>query len=138
MGLLDALTQQVLGEIGGGSASHGNMVGAALEMIQQHGGIGGLAQVFEQKGMGAAMSSWISTGPNPPVTGAQVSNVLGSGQIGALAQKLGITPQIAAATLAAVLPTLIDKLKPNGQIPAQDPTAGGGLLGGLLKGIGMG
>ncbi len=135
MGLLDQLTQQVLGEVGG-SAHAESAVKAGMDLLQQHGGIAGLAQVFQQKGLGSMMSSWIGTGPNPPITADQLSSVLGSGQLGALAQKFGIPPQAAAGALAAVLPTLIDKLTPQGQIPAQE--SGGGLLGGLLKNLGMG
>ncbi|MGE5232651.1 MAG: YidB family protein [Acidobacteriota bacterium] len=135
MGLMEQLTQQVLGEVGGGP-HHEGAVQAAMDLLQQHGGIAGLAQVFQQKGLGSMMSSWISTGPNPAITGDQLSGVLGSGQLGALAQKFGIPPQAAAGALAAILPTLIDKLTPQGQIPQQE--AGGNLLGGLLKNLGMG
>ena len=113
MGLLDDLTKQVLGDTGG-AAGHADMIGAAMSLLNQHGGIAGLTQLFEQNGLGHMMSSWVSTGPNPPISPSQVQNVFGPGKIGDLAKSMGITPQVAATTLAAVLPSLIDRLTPNG------------------------
>src|SRR6187397_2693011 len=111
MGLLDELTSQVLGGggTGGGSApSTASVAEAVLGMMQGHGGLGGLAQVFQQKGMGEMMNQWVSTGPNPPMTADQAHSVFGPSQIGEIARKLGINPQMAAAAIAAVLPMIID------------------------------
>jgi len=36
-----------------------------------------LVETFIKKGLGSAMSSWISTGQNLPVTGDQIQQVLG-------------------------------------------------------------
>jgi uncharacterized protein YidB (DUF937 family) len=113
MGVLEELTSQVLSTTGGGQ-DHADMVGAAMNLLNQHGGVAGVAQMFEQHGLGNLMQSWVSNGPNPSVTPAQVSQVFGAGKIAEVAQSLGITPQAAAATLAATLPTIIDKLTPNG------------------------
>ena len=44
--------------------------------------------------------------------------MLGSGQIGEIAQQLGLTQGEAGSGLAQVLPQLIDKLTPTGQISA--------------------
>ena len=43
--------------------------------------------------------------------------MLGSGQVQALAQKLGISPELAGSTLSQLLPTVVDKLTPNGTVP---------------------
>ena len=51
-----------------------------------------------------------------PVSGDQVSGALGSANIAAMAQKLGINPQVASAGLAALLPVIIDQLTPKGQV----------------------
>ena len=63
------------------------------------------------------MSSWVSTGPNPPITSDQIHQVLGSDQVKALAAKAGINPDTAGSAIAALLPTLVDKLTPNGSVP---------------------
>ncbi len=100
---------------------------------QQTGGLHGLVQSFAQKGRGDIVSSWVSTGPNLPISGSQLPNVLGSDAINSLAQKAGVAPEAAGSMLAQVLPGLVDKLTPEGKIPQ----SGGLLEKGLdiLKGI---
>jgi len=123
MGLLDQLKQQVVNEVGG-STQHAGAVEAAMGLLQNAGGLSGLVQAFQQNGLGDMVSSWIKTGPNPPVSGQQVQQVFGSEQIGQLAEKVGVPPQMASSLVASVLPTLVDKLTPDGQIPQ----GGGSLL----------
>ena len=116
MSLLDELKQQVVNETGG-NTQHAGAVEAAMGLLQSSGGLSGLVQAFQQKGMGDMVSAWIKTGPNPPISGHQVQQVFGGDQIGQLAAKVGVPPQMASSLLASVLPTLIDKLTPEGQIP---------------------
>lgn len=93
------------------------LVHSAMEMIQnQPGGLAGLVQSFEQKGMGGLVQSWVSNGPNPPITSDQLTHVLGSDAVTNLAAKAGISPDQAGSQLAALLPGLIDKLTPNGHV----------------------
>lgn len=87
-------------------------------MIQNHpGGLSGLAQAFHQNGLGGLVNSWVGTGQNQACSSEQIQQVLGSGQVQALAQKLGISPDLAASTLSQLLPTVVDKLTPNGAVP---------------------
>lgn len=116
MGLLDNLENQALGKVLGGSSN--SLTSGLLQMIQnQPGGLQGLVQSFHDKGMGGLVSSWISSGPNPPISGDQVHQVLGSDQVKALAAKAGISPDVAGAAIAQILPGLVDKLTPNGSVP---------------------
>src|SRR5581483_3671411 len=119
MSFLDSLKDQVLGGLG----QHGDAARVAMDLVQQHGGIGGLAQQFHDKGLGGMISAWISNGPNPPISPDQLTQVLGSGKMGEMAQKLGVDPHMAATAIAAVLPTLIDKLTPDGHVPQSGPGA---------------
>ena len=116
MGLLDNLENHALGSVlGGGSNS---LASGLLQMIQnQPGGLQGLVQSFHDKGMGGLVSSWISSGPNPPISGDQVHQVLGSDQVKALAAKAGISSDVAGTAIAQILPGLVDKLTPNGSVP---------------------
>jgi uncharacterized protein YidB (DUF937 family) len=43
----------------------------------QSSGLQGLIQTFKGKGLGDAMSSWISMGENQPVSGDQIQHALG-------------------------------------------------------------
>jgi len=116
MGLLDSLENQALGSMLGSSANP--LAAGLLQMIQnQPGGLQGLVQSFQEKGMGGLVSQWVSTGPNPPISSDQVHQVLGSDQVKALAAKAGIDPNMAGSAIAQLLPTLVDKLTPNGAVP---------------------
>lgn len=128
MGIFDEVKNAGLsGLMGGGGAQQPamNLATGVLEMLggPQGGGLQGLVQMFSQKGLGHLVSSWISTGPNLPVSGDQIHSALGSDNVRALAQKAGIAPDKASSMLSEMLPMLVDKLTPNGQIPES-----GGLL----------
>lgn len=114
MGLLDNLGNQAAGT----EAGAGGLAGSLLQMIQnQPGGLSGLVQSFHDKGLGGLVSSWVSSGPNPAISPDQVTHVLGSDQVKELAAKAGINPEIASGAIAALLPSLVDKLTPNGAVP---------------------
>jgi uncharacterized protein YidB (DUF937 family) len=116
MGMFDSLENEALGNIL--SKSSNPLATELLHMIQnQPGGLQGLVQSFHDKGMGGLVSSWVSTGPNPPISADQVHEVLGSDQVKALAAKIGISPDAASGAIAQLLPGLVDKLTPNGSVP---------------------
>lgn len=116
MGLLDQL---------GGMLNQGgnnDFVGAITNLIDQQGGLGGLAQQLQNGGLGDIVSSWVGTGANLPVSAEALQQALGSEQISQIAARLGLSPDQAAGGLAQLLPQVVDKLTPNGQIET------GGLL----------
>lgn len=75
--------------------------------------LGGLVNQFQQGGMGEVVQSWISSGANLPVSAEQLQAVLGSDMVEQLAGKFGVD----ASQLADVLPQIVDKLTPGGQLP---------------------
>jgi uncharacterized protein YidB (DUF937 family) len=114
MGLLDNLESMAVSKVAGSNPE----AAGVLEMIQNHpGGINGLVESFHANGMSGLIASWTGTGANQPITAAQIQQVLGSEKVQAYAQKLGVSPETASATLAQLLPTVIDKLSPNGAVP---------------------
>ena len=116
MGLLDGLLENVLGI--GAQQSQGSMLQVALQVLEQNGGLPGIISKFEHGGMADQVGSWVGTGANMPISGAQLQEILGSGSMGEIAQRLGMSHGDASSGLAQVLPHLIDKLTPAGQIPA--------------------
>ena len=127
MGLLDELlaagaaAASGAGTGGGAGVPHADVASAVLDMLgkQQGGGLAGLTQLFQQKGLGDVMSSWVGTGQNMPISPAQVQSTLGGGMLDEVAQKLGISPAVAASALTVVLPMVVDKLTPKGNVPQQ-------------------
>lgn len=134
------LFNDVVGQLmGGGSAGEGSqgLVGPALELLNnREGGISGLLQSFQQSGLGHIASSWIGTGENLPVSAEQVQQVFGNEQVQAFAQKAGIAPDAASSQLAELLPGIVDKLTPNGEVPQGGDLMSTGmkLLQGLFSG----
>src|SRR5213080_4644513 len=116
MELLDNIEGQVMNRVMGGSANP--MAAAVLQMIQnQPGGLQGLVQCFQQNGLEGVISSWIGTGQNHAISPDQVQQVLGSNTLQQVAEKAGVSPDQAKSSLAELLPTIVDKLTPNGQVP---------------------
>jgi uncharacterized protein YidB (DUF937 family) len=119
MGLLDGLLGNMLGGLLGGSSAQQQspLVQIALQMLQQHGGIEGLLGKFQQAGYAEQAQSWVSTGQNQPISADALQQVLGRGQLGQIAQQLGIGQGEVAGGLASVLPQIIDRLTPHGHVP---------------------
>ena len=138
-----ALLQMVLGMLmqggQGGQGSQGGQVsqaggGGGL------GGLGGLSALVEQftrHGMGDMVKSWVGTGQNLPVSPDQMTQVLGSDRISQMAEQLGLGKGELAGQLSQMLPQVVDRLTPHGQLPQGNDLSSlgdiGGLLGGLLK-----
>ena len=116
MGILDNIENRAVTGMLGGTSNP--LATSLLQMIQnQPGGLSGLLQGFHEKGLGGLAASWVGTGQNLPITADQIQHVLGSEQVKQLAAKAGISPETASATLSQLLPSLVDKLTPNGQVP---------------------
>ncbi len=135
MGLFDS----VLGAVTGQLQQQGSLSGALGGLLATNGelgGLSGLADKFQQAGLGHVIGSWIGRGENLPISADQISSVLGSDTIGNIANQLGIDPAQASDQLSQVLPGLIDKLTPHGVMPEGGLGNAGdlmGMLGGLLK-----
>jgi uncharacterized protein YidB (DUF937 family) len=116
MGILDDLENKAASSMLGGSSNP--LATGLLQMINnQPGGLSGLLQSFHDKGLGSLASSWVGTGQNLPITADQIQHVLGSDQVKQMAAKAGISPAAAGAALSQLLPSLVDKLTPNGEMP---------------------
>jgi uncharacterized protein YidB (DUF937 family) len=108
MGLLDGLIGGVVGA---------GMMSAVSSLIEQHGGVQGIVSQFEKNGLGPTIHSWISTGPNQPISTDQVHQVLGPDLMQQLSQKTGMPVQDLAQKISEFLPQAIDKMTPDGTIP---------------------
>ena len=153
MGLLDTVIG-ALGQSQGGTSSGGqaDLIGSIVSMLGQGGqaggqggqggalgglgGIGGLIGLvarMQQSGLGDVAKSWIGTGDNHPISPDQLGGVLGQDTVSTMAQQLGLNQGDLLSQLSQMLPQVVDKLTPQGQIPHGDI---GGMLGGLLGGQG--
>ena len=133
MGLLDEVLAMA-GGTGAQQSQHASALGAILSLINspQVGGLAGLQSMFQQGGLGHIMSSWIGNGPNLPVSANQLQNVLHGGSLQQAAQQAGMDSSQFTSTMSTLLPHLVDKVSPNGQLP--DASA----LQQMLKGLAAG
>lgn len=153
MGLLDsvigALGQGQGQNPGGGGNSQAELLNAVIGMLNQGGGAGGggpgglggligLVNKFQHGGLGNIVNSWVGTGQNLPISPGQLGGVLGHDTIAGMASKLGLDDNEVLGQLSQMLPQVVDRLTPHGEIPQGDAVGGGlgdlaGMLGGLLK-----
>jgi uncharacterized protein YidB (DUF937 family) len=116
MGLIDDLGSKAANSMLGDCSNP--LATSLLHMINNTpGGLSGMLQSFQDKGLGGLVSSWVGTGQNLPISADQIQHVLGSEQVKELAAKAGISPDIASNALTQLLPTLVDKLTPTGELP---------------------
>lgn len=124
MGLLDELVGSLTASdrnVSNDQAS--TLVQGVLESLAgggQEAGIDGLSRRFQSAGLGDVISSWIGTGANKPVEPSALDRALRGSPLEALTSRAGLGGVAGAAALAVLLPKLIDKLTPNGQVPPAD------------------
>lgn len=117
MGILDSIVKGVTGK--SSDSSNPNMMGGIIEMFTsgETGGIQGIIKKLTEGGLGNVVNSWISKEPNKPVEPNQLENALGGDMMGKFASKMGVSSSEASSHLSKLLPTVIDKLTPDGKLP---------------------
>ena len=108
MGMFDGLLGGIVGA---------GMVSVVNSVLEKHGGVQGVVNEFERNGLGPTVRSWVSTGPNQPVSPEDVHRALGPELLQQLSQKSGVSVQDLSRKLAEVLPQAVDKMTPDGTIP---------------------
>jgi uncharacterized protein YidB (DUF937 family) len=138
MGWLDSVVGMLGQNANGGGGNQAMLMQVVSTLMNSNaggGGLGGLLQHLQQGGLGEAVSSWVSTGANAPVSGEQLQSALaGHPALAGLAQQAGLSQGDLMGQLAQFLPQVINQLTPDGQAPvvgAEAPDLGS-LLGGLL------
>jgi uncharacterized protein YidB (DUF937 family) len=126
-----ALFDQILGGIAAHDTQHAALYSEVGTLVNQAGGVSGLTQQFEQKGLGGVISSWVGGGPNGPISGQQLVNVIGQDRVTAIAAKAGLSEQQVADGISKLLPVVVDHLTPNGTVPAHSPAEVETALAGL-------
>ncbi|MDF8359513.1 YidB family protein [Achromobacter anxifer] len=114
MSLLDTLASMAGGGQQGGSAS---MLPALIEQLNKYpGGLTGLIASFQKGGLSEIVASWVGTGQNMPVSADQLGSVLDPGVVNELAAKTGQDTDSVLGSLSSLLPQLVDKATPNGEV----------------------
>ena len=91
--------------------------GAAGSIVS--GGLGDLLKQLQQNGHGDAADSWVGTGPNKAISPNDLADALGADKVSALAAHTGMSRDDLLQGLSEYLPTVVDKLTPQGRLPTE-------------------
>ena len=119
MGFLDQLGQAATGMMGG-AGNESPLMQAVIGLLGSNssvGGLNGLIQTLQKNGLGEIVNSWVGTGKNLPISQEQIQQGLGGDLLKQLAAQAGLSADAAGGQLANLLPSLIDKLTPEGKVP---------------------
>ena len=127
MGLLDSLESMAANSMTNSGDSTTKVAGGLMEALNQHpGGLGAVLQNFRNNGLGSHIDA-MQNGQTPTVTQDQVQTGLqGTGLLDTIASKAGVSPEVAKAAMASVLPMVMAHFAQNGCAP--DSSALGGIL----------
>jgi uncharacterized protein YidB (DUF937 family) len=114
------------GGLGGLLGGGGGGLGALL------GGLGGMLGGLREKGLGQHVDSWVSPGPNRPVSAQELERTFDPHELDEAARRAGTDRGGLLDELSRVLPQLVDRATPHGDLPRREEDLGGGGLGGLL------
>jgi uncharacterized protein YidB (DUF937 family) len=102
------------------------IVGALAPMATKFlkdGGLDKLMSNFKDAGLADKADSWVGTGPNAELSAAEAAQVMPNATK-ELAAQAGISEDEAADVLSKVVPGLVDKVTPNGEVPSQEEISG--------------
>ena len=128
-----ATQQEDMGGLGGlGGLGNGINLGALSALLpvvlsvinNQQGGLGGLAEKFQRGGLGDIFNSWVNKGENREISPQQVDTALGADTVDSIAAQSGQSRDDILGSLSGILPQVVDKSTPEGQIPADGQARG--------------
>ena len=90
-----------------------------MRWVQRNGGVGGVLERFRQKGLASHADSWVSAGANEPLRAEDADEVIGGEEISRVAHALGVPEREVSLGFAEIMPEMVDKLSPGGQIPPE-------------------
>jgi uncharacterized protein YidB (DUF937 family) len=89
------------------------------------GGLGGLLEKLANNGHAEVADSWVKTDrSNQPIAPQDLGKAIGDRMLSELSRRTGIPQDQLLEQLSKALPGVVDKLTPEGRVPASDQIAG--------------
>jgi uncharacterized protein YidB (DUF937 family) len=107
----------ILGQVLGGGAQPRGGGGGGM------GGLGGLLEQMGRSGYGDQARSWVGTGQNMPIPADALEQIFGRGGITEIARQAGVSEADASRGLSELLPEVVDRVTPGGEVPDLDSLA---------------
>lgn len=125
----------ILGQVlGGGGAPRGSAGGTGGDILGDllgrgragtgsMGGLGALLEQMQRAGFGDQARSWVGTGQNMPIPPDALDQIFGPRGIDEISREAGLTPQQTSEGLSELLPEVVDRVTPRGEVPDLDQLA---------------
>ena len=84
------------------------------------GGLADLIAGFERAGFGTQAQSWVGRGANQAMPSDAIEQVFGRGGLAEIARRAGVSEADASRGLSQLLPEVVDRVTPDGQVPQAD------------------
>lgn len=110
------------------------VISSLLSSAGGSGGLAALVQQFRQAGLGETIQSWIGSGQNLPISADQLKQVFGADRMQQMAANAGMDQQQFGGQLSELLPKVVDRLTPDGQVPSGGVDSTLGMLSTLMPG----
>lgn len=98
------------GKIPAAGLGGGAILGALTDLLDR----------FRQNNPRSAAETWVSSGPNQPISSEELERALGAERVQWLIAQTGMEKDELLTGLAASLPAAIDKLTPDGRVPTEE------------------
>ncbi len=109
------------GGLGGGLGDVlGQVLGGGRESAGGAGGLGGLLDQLRRAGFGEQADSWVSRGANKPIPPDAMTQIFGREGIEQISREAGIREDEASRGLSELLPEVVDRVTPDGDVPEAD------------------
>jgi uncharacterized protein YidB (DUF937 family) len=116
---------QSRGSAGGGL---GDLLGAVFGgrgSASSMGGLGELLAQLQRAGFGQQADSWVSRGQNMALPAEAMEQVFGRDGVAEIARRAGVSEADATRGLSQLLPEVVDRVTPDGQVPDFDALTAG-------------
>ena len=87
------------------------------------GGLGGLLEQLQGAGFGEQAESWVSRGPNKPISPDAMTQIFGRDTLDQIARQAGLSEDETSRGLSQLLPEVVDRVTPDGKVPDADALA---------------
>jgi uncharacterized protein YidB (DUF937 family) len=98
----------------------GQVLGGAAGGRGAAGGLGSILARLQQSGFGEQADSWVSPGANKPIPPDAMSQIFGRDGLQQISRHAGLSEEETSQGLTQLLPEVVDRMTPGGQIPDFD------------------
>jgi uncharacterized protein YidB (DUF937 family) len=107
---------------GGGFGGLGDLLGSLLGGTSGggQGGLGDLLGQLQRVGYGEQADSWVGRGQNQPLPANAIEQIFGRGGLSEIARRAGLSETDTSRGLSQLLPEVVDRVTPEGQVPEAD------------------